>query len=120
MTLMPASSAACSGADHLVLVDRGGDDVVQVAARDQRVQKRRLRLDAPGRRNLRHDLDAEILGGGFLHADLHHLVERIDDARQEADLDLLLRERGVRARRISAAVGERKNECFLAIYFLPC
>ena len=34
--------------------------------------------------------------GGLLHADLHHLVERVDDARQEADLDLVLGGGGTR------------------------
>ena len=88
MTLMPWSTAAFKRADHLILVDRGRNDVVQIAARDHRIEERRLGLDAPGRRNLRDDVDAEVFGR-LLHAELHHLIERIDDSGQEADLELL-------------------------------
>ena len=75
-------------ADHLILIDRGGDDVVEIAARDHRIEERRLRLDAPGRRNLRDDVDSEVLGR-LLHAELHDLIEGIDNSRQESDLELL-------------------------------
>src|SRR5262245_43955079 len=75
-------------ADHLVLVGRCGDDVIQVATCDHRVENRRLRLDAPSRRNLGHDFQAQILGGR-LNTKLHHLIERIHYAGQKADLDLV-------------------------------
>jgi hypothetical protein len=73
-------------ADHLILVGWRGDNVVQIAAGDHRIEDRRLNVDAPGRGNLRDDLDAEVFCGR-LNPDLHDLVEWIHDPRQESDLD---------------------------------
>ena len=74
--------------DHLVLIGRRGDDIVEIAARHHRVEEGRLRFDTPGRRNLRDNVDAKILRRLF-HSELHDLVERIDDPRQKSDLELL-------------------------------
>jgi len=60
--------------------------IVQIAAGDHRIEDRRLNVDAPGRGNLRDDLDAEVFCGR-LNPDLHDLVEWIHDPRQETDLD---------------------------------
>ena len=104
--------------DHLVLLDRRGDDVVEVAARDQRVEDRRLRLDAPGRRDLRHHLEAEVLGR-LVHPDLHHLVERVDHARQEADLDRVVLRRGARRQRSGHRRGQGAEQSFTRHRILP-
>jgi hypothetical protein len=75
-------------ADHLVLIGRSGDDVIEVAARDHGIQKRRLGRNAPGRWNLGDDLDTEVFCRPF-HAELHDLIERIDNPRQKANLEFL-------------------------------